>query len=487
MATKIIFGWISLTLTAVLYGQSIFYKTYGGNGYDTGSDVIQMASDSSFFIAGSSSSSSEAPSQAMLLHVDKNGAFIASYFYGGQRSDIGVRVMHKPGVGFWIAGYSNSFSADANFDFYVVKLNEQFEVVWQKTYGTSNWERLHDAILLPDEGLVLVGEVEGLGHEGKDGYAVRTDADGDLLWENTYSGPDDDIIYSCALLNLNSFVIAGKWGLSYSDAWAACLDFNGSVIWSKNDYSEDGNRGEYREVRVTPNYIYCVGNWTPPPHEPNAYMPYRTQMFHNGELFFNRYHYSVIESHVTMSVVRQDEIYLTTQSDNPAVVGINGPRCGIFRYNEYLGQPPQYIGFQVHGSKVYAKRMIVPIDTIGRVALVGFIEDSGYSSGGSNVFFLRIDSTVASLENITQQQILSVQTFAPIDFSIYPNPSNGLFQMIYPQHVAIRRIELFDTQGRRVFSAGVLPNLDFRDFPKGLYYLKIETDLGLVTASISIL
>lgn len=486
MATKVIFSMVLFALTLVGHSQSIFYKTYGGNGYDTGNDVIQLETDSSFYIAGSSSSVSDAPSQAMLLHVDKHGEFLASYFYGGPLSDVGVRVMHKPGVGFWIAGYSNSFSNDANFDFYLIKLNEDYEMVWQKTYGTANWERLHDAILLPDEGVLLVGEVEGLGHSGKDGYAIRTNADGDLVWEETYSGPDDDVIYSCALRDNNSYVVAGKWGTEYADAWAACFDFDGTVIWSKNDYSEDGNRGEYREVRVTPNYIYCVGNWTPPPYAPNTYQPYRTQMFLNGDLFFNRYHYSIAESHVSMSVVQQDEIYLTTESRNVDFVGENGPRCGIFRYNEYLGQPPQYIGFMVYGAKVHAKRMILPLDNDGRVALVGYTEDGGISSGGSNVFFLRIDSTVTSLETVVQHQILSIETPPNIEFSVYPNPSNGVFYLNAQQDLIIRKTELFDNLGRKVFAAGALSPMDFSGFSSGLYYLKLETNLGEITATLSI-
>lgn len=485
MATKIIFSLCALLCFLSGQAQSVFYKTYGGTGYDTGYDVIQMQGDSSYFVAGSSSSPGDAPSKAMLLHVDKNGDFLNCYFYGGNRSDVAIKVMHKPGVGFWLAGYSNSFTDDANFDFYLIKLNEQFELQWQKTFGGANWEMLHDAILLPDEGVLLVGEVEGIGHQGKDGYAVRTNANGDVVWDNLYAGPDDVVLYSCTLFDNSSYVVAGKWGVTESNAWLARFDFDGNVIWSKNDYLDDG-LGDYREVRVTENYIYCVGAWNPTPSDPENYRPYRTQMHLNGDLFFNRFNYSPMEFSKSLVVVDQDEIYIAVQIDNPAIVLQNGPHCVIFRYNEYLGFLPQFSGFGVYGAKIHAQKTLKTLDESGRYILVGYTKDTGISFGGSSAFLVKTDGTISSLENVTQHQILSIDAPAHIDFNIYPNPSSGIFNFQMPNDLVINDLLLYNALGQLVLQGKNMEQLDLREYAPGLYQLQINTNKGSISARISI-
>jgi hypothetical protein len=255
--------------------------------------------------------------------------------------------------------------------------------------------------LLPDNGVLLVGEVEGEGHAGKDAFVVRTDENGDAVWEQTFSGLGDDIAYGCALFDNASVVICGKWGTETPLAWVARINLDGSIVWSRNDYVEENEIGEYREIIKTDNYLYCVGHWTPDPYDELDYRHYRTQMHLTGDLFFNRYDFSPMEFGVSLVVVEQDEIYIVVQSDNPAVVGENGPRCSIFRYNEYLGFLPQFDGFSVFGSKVHAKKMIRTLDEPGRYALVGFTEDPGMSIGGASVFLLKIDGSVSSLETVT--------------------------------------------------------------------------------------
>jgi hypothetical protein len=93
---------------------------------------------------------------------------------------------------------------------------------------------------------------------------------------------------------------------------------------------------------------------------------------------------------------------------------------------------------------------------------------------------------VASLETVVQHQILSITTPPNIEFSIYPNPSLGIFYLNAQQDLTIRKTELFDNLGRKVYAAGSSTSLDFSGFAKGVYYLKLETNLGEITAILSI-
>lgn len=484
MAKKIIFSLCALLCLLSGQAQSVFYKTYGGTGYDTGYDVIQMQGDSSYFVAGSSSSPGDAPSKAMLLHVDKNGDFLNSYFYGGNRSDVAIKVMHKPGVGFWLAGYSNSFTDDANFDFYLIKLNEQFELQWQKTFGGANWEMLHDAILLPDEGVLLVGEVEGIGHQGKDGYAVRTNANGDVVWDNIYAGPDDVVLYSCALFDNSSYVVAGKWGVTESNAWVALCDFDGNYIWSKNDYLENIGSGEYRAVEIMNDRIYAFGNFYETGANAEDYRPYRAVIETNGNLHSQHFENAIKQTYVCGTQVDAEANYLVIENRNPAIVGNVDPFAAIFRFTYFL----HFGGYshEVFGAKVYAKNIIKTLDDFGRFMLVGYTKDTGIGLGGSSALLLKLDATVPHLLTVTQHQILSIDAPAHIDFNIYPNPSSGIFNFQMPNDLIINDLLLYNALGQLVLQGKNMEQLDLREYAPGLYQLQINTNKGPISARISI-
>src|SRR5690554_7073949 len=84
--------------------------------------------------------------------IDSVGNHLWTKNYGGTGDDVGVRVIHVPGDGFFIAGYTSS-TPNADFDFVLYKTDETGELQWEKRYGGSDWEKLHDAKLLADGGL----------------------------------------------------------------------------------------------------------------------------------------------------------------------------------------------------------------------------------------------------------------------------------------------------------------------------------------------
>jgi hypothetical protein len=480
MATKVILAIIGSVLFTTVSAQTYFYNTYGGYGYDTGEDIVQLESDSSYIIVGSSSSSGPEPNQVLLMKVDKLGNFVTARFYGGLRSDIGVRVMHKENEGYWIAGYSNSFSQDANFDFYLIKLNENFEFQWQQTYGTNNWERLYDAILLPDDGVLLVGEVEGMGHEGKDAFAVRTDANGDVVWEETYAGLSDDIAYACALYDSNSFLIAGKWGQTTSNAWMARFDLDGNVIWSRTDYLNGQGTGEILGIEYTGERIYIHGNYTPLPFQESNYRPFRIMCQTDGTVLLPTHYYfenSVGESMVGICAVETNNVIGLVETKNPSFVGNNGPRAFLYGYNVNL----DYTGFNhtIFGAKVHAKRIIKTLDENGRFIVVGNTEDLGMGFGGSSVFLLKIDGTVSSLEDFSYNPILAVENFLEIGFQFFPNPTQASVNIQLPESVQATYFYVYDNSGMKVMSGVFHNELDFGSIDAGQYQLVIDTNQGM--------
>ncbi len=163
-----------------LNGQISFYKLYSNNGYDAGEGIVQLE-DSSYVICGSSSSFTEGPSQAFILHVDSVGNHLWSKHYGGPELESARRVLYKKNVGYYLAGFTNSFGSGA-YDFFLVKTDLQGELIWQKTYGGAEWEKVNDAALTKDTGVMMVGETNSTNGNATDVFIVRTNSFGDTLW-----------------------------------------------------------------------------------------------------------------------------------------------------------------------------------------------------------------------------------------------------------------------------------------------------------------
>jgi len=65
------------------------------------------------------------------------------------------------------------------------------------------------------------------------------------------------------------------------------------------------------------------------------------------------------------------------------------------------------------------------------------------------------------------------------NFDTYPNPVDTYIYIDIPQQIQVDKIQVYDNQGRIVKESLTFSNtLNISDIPKGIYYLKLETNKG---------
>ena len=132
-------------------------------------------------------------------------------------------------VGSYVAGPA------ATSKVWLVALDANGNVLWQKTYG-STADDFGSGIAATGDGLILAGATDGFGAPAREGYVVRTDLNGNLLWQKAIPRPSDstNATGTCSLAAVatatDGFVIAGTddqkgWG----DGWIVKLDSWGNV------------------------------------------------------------------------------------------------------------------------------------------------------------------------------------------------------------------------------------------------------------------
>ncbi len=212
----------------------MFQRVYGGDGYDVGVEVVQ-ADDEGYFVAGSSGSfDSGLSNQIMLIRLNKFGNLLWRKTYGGELAEWAESMVESADGNLLITGYTET--TDNSYQFYAIKLTMDGDTIWSKQYGGPLWDLCYQSVALPDSGFALFGQTYSYGQGEGDFYLVRIDSEGDTLWTKTYGGDLDENGQSISLSNDGGFFLVGNtesFGAGKKDGYVIKTDAGGNVIWTQ--------------------------------------------------------------------------------------------------------------------------------------------------------------------------------------------------------------------------------------------------------------
>jgi len=228
-------------------GDSLWSKNYGGAGYDYG-NAIQPTNDGGYVVAGRTSSFGAGDYDIWLLKFNALGDTLWTQTYGGTSTDQANGVIQTDDGGYLISGITSSFGA-GSYDAWLVKTDENGNAVWTETYGGSGYDYAWRAVSTNDGGYVFFGVTSSFGAGGYDDWLVKTDSNGDVLWDRTYGRASDDIAITGTRANDGGYVLAGyaipEGGSGY-DFWVLKTNAFGDSLWANyygrpvdSDYAYD--------------------------------------------------------------------------------------------------------------------------------------------------------------------------------------------------------------------------------------------------------
>ena len=164
--------------------------------------------------------------------------------YGGGGFDGATSVIEASDGGFAIAGYTDSFGAGQN-DVWLIKTDSNGNVEFNKTYGGADDDVAWSIVETSDGGFALAGRTESFGAGSLDAWLIKTDSKGNVEFNKTYGGGYDDAASSVVETSDGGFAIAGRTnpsGAGQNDAWLIRADSNGNVEFIKTfgGYASDG-------------------------------------------------------------------------------------------------------------------------------------------------------------------------------------------------------------------------------------------------------
>ncbi len=187
------------------------------------------------------------------LKLDENGNLEWRRYFGGSNNDRAYDVVQSADDGFLIAGTSESEDFDiskpnGSYDYWLVKLSKAGKLLWEKSYGGSEIDDCYRILPVENNNFLLIGNTFSLTGSGivnkgySDIWILKIDAQGQIVWQKTYGGSAFDSAVSGCMTKKGDYVISGNSrsrdkdldeNKGQNDIWVFKIDTNGEIIWNK--------------------------------------------------------------------------------------------------------------------------------------------------------------------------------------------------------------------------------------------------------------
>ncbi len=253
------------------FGDELWQETLGSASDEEARSVIQTT-DLSFFVAGNIQNSSKGygSKDILIVKLDKDGKELYQSILGGKGLDEIEKMIPTKDGGALLGIYSRSSIGGSKKtenlgegDYYIIKINKEGKVEWEKNFGGKSDDHIR-TLALTSTGYLIGGESrsERSGNktvgieEGTDLWLISLNERGEELWQKSYNFGNRDILMGNSVLHsadkksskgilLGGYTQAeGKIQTNDETFWMLYLDQDGNEKWRKHVKGESRKREE---------------------------------------------------------------------------------------------------------------------------------------------------------------------------------------------------------------------------------------------------
>jgi hypothetical protein len=498
----------------------VWQQCYGDSGYNL--HVTTQAINDGYIFAinitsGENVTNFHGGDDIWVIRTDSVYNIIWENCYGGSDADSPRKIIKVNDTEFLVFGLTWSTDGDVQSgnhgysDIWVLKLNIQGDIIWEKTYGCIGIDDARDMILTPDGGFVFIDRIGSGGGDVTNFYGIgdcwmaKCDSLGNIEWEKTLG---NDGLDNCMSLMINSagnimMIGAAQWygGMvecfpdgEWADVWIVELDIQGNIL---AQYCYGGSHYDlgYMIIELDDGYAFVAltvsndgdvsGLHGPPGGPPGGWGDiWVVRLDEQMEIIWQKCIGGYAGEHPNYITHTEDGGFMvigTTRSNdgnvngNPSKPGTDGA-VWVVKLNEIGDIEWQ----QCYGG--WGSEMLANPHTILRKSDYNYVfaATTNFSpshdvqcetfSGNRNawIFEIALLDTVNVITPITGAR----------EIKVYPNPATTELWLQLPENMpfAQAQIELFSPTGTLLYKAQPISQfhkIETAYLPKGLYLLRL--------------
>ncbi|MFW9911239.1 MAG: hypothetical protein ACFFEU_02155 [Candidatus Thorarchaeota archaeon] len=209
----------------------IWERSFGGPQGDGFYDLVEV-STGGYALTGYTGCSSGWECKIWLVRLDSEGTMLWNQTYRHEADPeqlIGQSLLECADGGFAITGY---VGVTTHIEMVLLRTDSDGNQLWNRTYGRGEF---HDIVQCSDGGFALFGYTETDVAGSADFFLVRTDTEGNPMWNHTYGGPEADLSRRDGLVLCDDGGFA-MIGVTYSygsetEVLLVRADSSGDLLW----------------------------------------------------------------------------------------------------------------------------------------------------------------------------------------------------------------------------------------------------------------
>ncbi len=424
-------------------------RDYGINDDQNEGNSIKQTNDGGYIITGYQSLSA----QIILIKLDENGDEQWVKTYGDSDLDFANDVVQTADGGFAVTGYYKKYNG-AIGTVYLLKTDKDGNEEFWSEYPDTEFARADGISQTSDGGFILCAFKNA---NGRDWRIIKTDNIGETEWEYTTGGPQEDVPYSVIQTVEGNYLVAGfKTVNDNQKMYIVKINQTGNLIW-ETEYETETGQSRIEQIQQTHDGGYVFTGPTTAFSDLAGFTakinPDETEISQNDIISF----------------------YLPEQTEEPEIDNVN------------------------HTVTVTVDEQTI-ISALAPVIITTPQSRLFPRSATTHDFSGNYIYTVTALDQTRQQWTVIVEGgttgINKIDnhFSIYPNPSNGVFNVDLQIVAKPYSINIIDVTGKTIYTSTVQQGsntfkssiINLKDRPAGIYFIKIKTETEIYTEKIII-
>ena len=278
-----------LVPAAVTSQELLWEETVGGSKIDWLQHSFQNSKGNYIFsgysysnISEDKTSDSKGDGDMWIFETTPSGDIVWQQIFGGSFHDMIFKTLELPDGSYVLAGNSySSISGDKTEnlrgfrDLWILKLDANKNIEWQKTYGGYEREDLDDIIPTADGGFLVSSTTysQATGDKTMDSFGesdlwiLKLDSSGEIEWQKAYGGSGHDSYSRIAETPEGNYFVAASSSSGISgnksdisrglgDYWIFEISTTGAIIWQKTIGGENGDT--FEDFEVTPDGGYLL-------------------------------------------------------------------------------------------------------------------------------------------------------------------------------------------------------------------------------------